>query len=85
LPFQSNETSGPRQTAYVFPSSPAGLIGDRAAPFTSPDHPARHSPMIIILGLIVLVTAVVIGVAGVLGNDGSGHASLTGSRCSATT
>jgi hypothetical protein len=41
--------------------------------------------MIIILGLIVLVTAIVIGVAGVLGNDGSGHASLTGSRCSATT
>jgi hypothetical protein len=33
--------------------------------------------MIIILGLIVLVAAVVIGVAGVLGNAGSGHA-LTG-------
>jgi hypothetical protein len=30
--------------------------------------------MIIILGLIVLVAAVVVGVAGVLGNDGSGHA-----------
>jgi hypothetical protein len=30
--------------------------------------------MIIILGLIVLVAAVVIGVAGVLANDGSGHA-----------
>jgi hypothetical protein len=29
--------------------------------------------MIIILGLIVLVAAVVVGVAGVLGNDGSGH------------
>jgi hypothetical protein len=29
--------------------------------------------MIIILGLIVLVAAVVIGLAGVLGNDGSGH------------
>ena len=30
--------------------------------------------MIIILGLIVLIAAVVFGVAGVLGNDGSGHA-----------
>ena len=30
--------------------------------------------MIIILGLVVLIAAVVIGVAGVLGNDGSGHA-----------
>ena len=30
--------------------------------------------MIIILGLIVLVAAVVVGVAGVLGNDGSAHA-----------
>jgi len=30
--------------------------------------------MIIILGLIVLIAAVVIGVAGVLGNGGSGHA-----------
>jgi hypothetical protein len=30
--------------------------------------------MIIILGLIVLVAAVVVGVAGVLGNDGSTHA-----------
>ena len=30
--------------------------------------------MIIILGLIVLIAAVVIGVAGVLGNHGSGHA-----------
>jgi hypothetical protein len=30
--------------------------------------------MIVILGLIVLIAAVVIGVAGVLGNDGSGHA-----------
>ncbi len=30
--------------------------------------------MIIILGLIILVAAVVVGVAGVLGNGGSGHA-----------
>jgi hypothetical protein len=30
--------------------------------------------MIIILGLIVLVAAVIVGVAGVLGNGGSGHA-----------
>ena len=30
--------------------------------------------MIIILGLIVVIAAVVIGVAGVLGNAGSGHA-----------
>jgi len=30
--------------------------------------------MIIILGLIVMIAAVVIGVAGVLGNAGSGHA-----------
>jgi hypothetical protein len=30
--------------------------------------------MIIILGLVVLIAAVVIGVAGVLSNDGSGHA-----------
>jgi hypothetical protein len=30
--------------------------------------------MIIILGLVVLIAAVVVGVAGVLGNDGSGHA-----------
>ena len=30
--------------------------------------------MIIILGLVVLVAAVVVGVAGVLGNAGSGHA-----------
>jgi hypothetical protein len=29
--------------------------------------------MIIILGLVVLIAAVVFGVAGVLGNDGSGH------------
>lgn len=29
--------------------------------------------MIIILGLIVVIAAVVIGVAGVLGNRGSGH------------
>jgi hypothetical protein len=30
--------------------------------------------MIVILGLIILVAAVVVGVAGVLGNGGSGHA-----------
>jgi hypothetical protein len=30
--------------------------------------------MIIILGLVVLIAAVVVGVAGVLSNDGSGHA-----------
>jgi hypothetical protein len=30
--------------------------------------------MIVIFGLIILVAAVVVGVAGVLGNDGSGHA-----------
>ena len=30
--------------------------------------------MIIILGLVVVIVAVVIGVAGVLGNHGSGHA-----------
>ena len=42
--------------------------------------------MIIILGLIILVAAVVVGVAGVLGNGGSGHAARpTGSRCSAIT
>ena len=40
--------------------------------------------MIIILGLIVLVAAVVVGVAGVLGNDGNAHA-LSHSPCSATT
>ena len=30
--------------------------------------------MIVILGLVILLAAVIIGVAGVLGNDGSGHA-----------
>ena len=30
--------------------------------------------MIIIIGLVVLVAAVVVGVAGVLSNDGGGHA-----------
>ena len=30
--------------------------------------------MIVIFGLIILLAAVIIGVAGVLGNDGSGHA-----------
>jgi hypothetical protein len=30
--------------------------------------------MIVILGLIVMIAAIVIGAAGVLGNDGSGHA-----------
>jgi hypothetical protein len=30
--------------------------------------------MIVIVGLIILIAAVVIGVAGVLGNGGSGHA-----------
>lgn len=36
--------------------------------------------MIIIVALIVMVTAVVIGVAGVLGNGGSGHALTHGRR-----
>ena len=30
--------------------------------------------MIVILGLVIRLAAVIIGVAGVLGNDGSGHA-----------
>src|SRR6202046_1665117 len=30
--------------------------------------------MIVILGLVILVAAVIVGVAGVLGNGGSGHA-----------
>ena len=30
--------------------------------------------VIVILGLVILLAAVIIGVAGVLGNDGSGHA-----------
>jgi hypothetical protein len=30
--------------------------------------------MIIIIGLVILIAAVVVGVAGVLSNDGSGHA-----------
>jgi len=30
--------------------------------------------MIIIIGLVILVAAVVVGVAGVLSNNGSGHA-----------
>src|SRR5580704_9523824 len=30
--------------------------------------------MIVILGLVILLAAVIIGVAGVLGNDGGGHA-----------
>ena len=34
--------------------------------------------MIVILGLVILLAAVIIGVAGVLGNDGSGHALTRG-------
>jgi hypothetical protein len=34
--------------------------------------------MIVILGLVILLAAVIIGVAGVLGNGGSGHALLHG-------
>ena len=30
--------------------------------------------MIVILGLVILVAAVIVGVGGVLGNGGSGHA-----------
>jgi hypothetical protein len=41
--------------------------------------------MIIILGLIILVAAVIAGVAGVLSNSGTGHALTQGSRCSAIT
>ena len=41
--------------------------------------------MIIIVGLFILVAAVIAGVVGVLANSGSGHASPTDSRCSATT
>ena len=41
--------------------------------------------MIIIIGLVILIAAVVAGVAGVLTNSGSGHALTRRSRCSATT
>ena len=41
--------------------------------------------MIVILGLIILVAAVVVGVAGVLSNAAARMRSPTGSRCSATT
>jgi len=43
--------------------------------------------MLVVLGLIILMTAVIVGVAGVVGNAGSEHAltSPTGSRCSAIT
>jgi hypothetical protein len=34
--------------------------------------------MIIILGLVILVAAVIAGLAGVLGNSGSGHALTNG-------
>jgi hypothetical protein len=36
-------------------------------------HPREHI-MIIIIGLVILIAAVVAGVAGVLSNGGSGHA-----------
>jgi hypothetical protein len=41
--------------------------------------------MIVILGLIIVVAAAIVGVAGVLGNGGSAHALTMGSRCSVTT
>ena len=41
--------------------------------------------MIVILGLVILVAAVIAGVAGVLANGGSAHALTHGSRCSAIT
>jgi hypothetical protein len=41
--------------------------------------------MIIIIGLVILVAAVVAGVAGVLSNTAAGMRSLTSSRCLATT
>ncbi len=41
--------------------------------------------MIIIVGLFILVAAVIAGLAGVLVSSGSGHASPTDWRCSATT
>jgi hypothetical protein len=41
--------------------------------------------MIVILGLDILLAAVIVGVAGVLSNGGSGHALTQDSRCSATT
>ena len=41
--------------------------------------------MFVVLGLIILIAAVVVGVAGVFNNVGSGTRWPTASRCSATT
>ena len=41
--------------------------------------------MIIIIGLVILVAAVVAGMAGVLANSGSGHPLIHTSRSSAIT
>ena len=41
--------------------------------------------MIIIIGLVILIAAVIAGVARVLSNSGSGRQLTTRSRCSATT
>ena len=45
----------------------------------------KEHVMIVILGLIILVAALVVGVAGVLRTLAARMRSLTGSRCSATT